>query len=124
MASIVALLNSIIGQGGLMSLFTFLSLMLNFGFIWFIYTLIKREQSKVVTVEDHSIPTVKLPSIMEAYNKEQIEQIENLLEIVKKELELMTMNEHQPMREMLLKITSSIELLAKTIEYAANSRNK
>lgn len=115
----IELLKEIFHSSGITGLLIFLSLVTNGILTWYLIKIkdINSEKEKLTN------PDKEMETVLVSNFTEQIEKIENLLIAVKKEMELFTFSEHQPIREMLLKITASIELLAKTIEFAVKTNN-
>lgn len=117
------LLTAILSSGGFLGLVSFVSLAVNGILAWTLWKTYRpynpeRDRRKLpFTVDDAVIEKLVIENF-----SDQILKIEQLLLSVKKEIEMFSFSEHQPLREMLIKITSSIELLAKTIEYAAKTK--
>lgn len=116
MEVIADLIKSIFAGAGILGVLSFLSVVVNIGLVYLIY---RAEQCSKVEhcylKEDH------IKNALSDSNKELLTALNLQIESLKKELAMMSLTEHQPLREMLIKITASIELLAKTIEYAANN---
>lgn len=117
------LLLAILTSGGFLGLVSFVSLAVNGILAWTLWKSLKPYDSSKdrrkypVSIDDAAIEKLVIENF-----SDQILKIEQLLLSVKKEIEMFSFSEHQPLREMLIKITSSIELLAKTIEYAAKTK--
>lgn len=119
MDALIELLQLIFKTNGLLGLLVVLSFSINFLFLIILYKKIIKNRKNIpqVVIPQESIHTFKEPRRMS--DREQLEEIEKMLSSIKKDLEYSSSMEHTAIREMLFKITSSIELLVKTLEYAS-----
>lgn len=116
MEVLAELIKSIFAGAGILGVFSFLSVAVNIGLV---YYLINKTYDCYLSGKC-PLKDIHIDSELASHNKALIESLTHMIDSLKKELEIVSLTEHQPMREMLIKITASIELLAKTIEYAAS----
>ena len=111
------LFTAIFNSGGILSLFMFISLLINLGLAGVLIKKAKNTSNKSLEPQNFKVDT-EIERMLALASTDHLKQMEKMLAHVKNELQLIAVNETQPIREMLLKISSAIELLAKAIEFA------
>ncbi len=117
MEVLAEIIRAIFAGAGILGVLSFLSVAVNIGLVILIY----RAYTYCSASSHCSLQESNIKDALLASKKDLLDSLETMVSSLKKELELVSLTEHQPLREMLIKITASIELLAKTIEYAAKN---